>query len=197
MSSHEPVHMSSNNNNCGCIIILAVVIGVGSIVSSCNDKHSSAPTVSQPSTGYVAPAPRYEAPSRPAIPTVAEPFGQLQSGGFTGANSELKMINNMSTPAYVKIYDSSRTLRATIYLRAGESYALAVSPDSYLTKYVTGPGSEWRGTTHYFGSSSSFYADKSPDYIGQNQGLEITFYTVVTRGGAGTGSLSKIGEEDF
>ncbi len=193
----EGRRMSSNNNNCGCIIILAAVIGVGSIISSCNDKHSSAPRVSQPSTGYVAPAPRYEVPERPSIPTVAEPFGQLQSGGVIGASSTLKMINDMSTPAYVKIYDSSRNLRATVYLRAGESYELGVTPDSYLIKYVTGPGSEWRGTTHYFGSSSTFYSDKAPDYIGQNQGLEVTFYTVVTRGGAGSQNLNRIGEEDF
>jgi hypothetical protein len=34
-------------------------LGVGSIISSCNVKHSSAPKVSQLSTGYVAPAPSY------------------------------------------------------------------------------------------------------------------------------------------
>jgi len=189
--------MSSNNNNCGCIIIIAVVLGVGSIINSCNDKHSSAPTVSQPSTGYVAPAPRYEAPSRPAIPTVAEPFGQLQSGGVIGASAALEMKNNMSTPAYVKIYDSSRNLKATIYLRVGESYELGVSPDSYLIKYVTGSGSEWRGTTHFFGSGSSFYSDKEPVYIGLNQKLSVTFFTRVTRGGSGGSNLNKIGEEDF
>jgi hypothetical protein len=189
--------MSDNNNSCGCIIILAVVIGVGSIISSCNDKHSSALTVSQPSTGYVAPAPRYETPSRPAIPTVAEPFGQLQSGGVIGASAALEMKNNMSTPAYVKIYDSSRNLKATIYLRVGESYELGVSPDSYLIKYVTGSGSEWRGTTHFFGSGSSFYSDKEPVYIGLNQKLSVTFFTRVTRGGSGGSNLNKIGEEDF
>jgi hypothetical protein len=189
--------MSSNNNNCGCIIIFAVVLGLGSIISSCNDKHSSAPTVSQPSTGYVTPAPRYEAPSRPAIPTVSEPVGQLQSGGVSGASSALEMTNNMSTPAYVKIYDTSRNVRATIYLRAGESYELGVTPDSYLIKYVTGSGSEWRGTTHYFGSSSSFYADKSAAYIGSNQKLTVTFFTRVTRGGSSGSTLNKIGEDDF
>jgi hypothetical protein len=189
--------MSSNNNSCGCIIIIAVVIGVSSIISSCNDKHSSAPKVSQPSTGHVTPSPRHETPYRPTIPTVAEPFGQLQSGGFAGASSALKMTNDMSTPAYVKVYDSSRILRATIYLRAGENYELGVSPDSYLIKYVTGPGSEWRGTSHYFGSSSTFYADKSPDYIGYNQRLSVTFYSVVTRGASGGGNLKKIGEDDF
>jgi hypothetical protein len=189
--------MSSNNNNCGCIIIIAVVLGVGSIISSCNDKHSSAPKVSQPSTGYVAPAPRYETPSRPVIPTVAEPFGQLQSGGAVGSTAALAMTNSMSTPAYVKIYDSSRNLRATIYLRSGETYELGVSPDSYLIKYVTGPGSEWRGTSHYFGSSSTFYSDKSPAYIGSNQKLSVRFFTRVTRGGSGSSNLNKIGEDDF
>jgi hypothetical protein len=51
--------MRTNSNNCGCISIIAVVLGVGSIISSCNVKHSSAPKVSQLSTGYVAPAPSY------------------------------------------------------------------------------------------------------------------------------------------
>jgi hypothetical protein len=189
--------MSDNNQSCGCIIILAVVIGVSTLVNKCNDKHSSAPTVNQPSTGYVAPAPRYEAPASPVIPTVAEPFGQLQSGGVIGAEAALEMKNNMSSPAYVKIYDSSRTLMATIYLRAGESYELGVSPDRYLIKYVTGSGSEWRGTTHYFGSSSSFYADKEPVYIGSNQKLTVTFYTSVTRGGSSGSNLNRIGEDDF
>lgn len=181
--------MSANNQSCGCLIIAAVVIGVASLISKCNDKHSSAPTVSQPSTGYVAPA--------PYIPTVAEPSGQLQSGGLRGASAALKMTNNMSSPAYVKIVDGAGSLRATIYLRAGESYELGVSPGNYLIKYVTGPGSEWRGTTHYFGNSSSFYADKTPAYIGYNQILTVTFFTTVTRGGSGGSNLNKIGEDDF
>lgn len=189
--------MSSNNNNCGCIIIIAVVLGVGSIISSCNDKHSSAPKVSQPSTGYVAPAPRYESPSRPVIPTVSEPFGQLQSGGVIGGRAAMSMTNNMSKPAYVKVYDSAMNLRATIYLRAGENYELSINPDSYLIRYVTGPGSEWRGTTHFFGSSSSFYSKKEAVYIGENQEYSITFFTKVTRGGSGGSNLSNIREEDF
>lgn len=83
----------------------------------------------------------------------------MQSAGMVGASAALSMTHNMSKPAYVKIYDSSRNLHATIYLRAGEIYQLGVHPDNYLIKYVTGPGSEWRGTTDYFGSSSSFHAD--------------------------------------
>jgi hypothetical protein len=189
--------MSSNNHSCGCLIIAAVVIGVASLISKCNDKHSSAPTVSQPSTGYVAPATRYEAPAAPYIPTVSEPSGQLQSGGVRGASAALKMTNNMSSPAYVKIVDGAGNLKATIYLRAGESYELGVSPGNYLIKYVTGTSSEWRGTTHYFGKSSSFYADKSPTYIGYNQKLSVTFFTRYTRGGSGGSNLNKIGEDDF
>ncbi len=187
--------MSSQDQGCGCLAIIGVAVVIG-LISKCNDKHSSAPTVSQPSTGYVAPAPRYETPARPSIPTVAEPYGQLQSGGVVGASAALKMTNNMSKPAYVKVYDSNRNLRATIYLRAGESYELGVHPDSYLIKYVTGPGSEWRGTTHYFGSSSTFHADKEAVYIGANQRLSVTFFTRVTRGGY-SGSTTKIDEEDF
>ncbi len=188
--------MSSQDQGCGCLTIIGIVIAA-SLISKCNDKHSSAPTVSQPSTGYVAPAPRYEPPSPPAVPTIAEPIGQLQSGGMIGSTAALKMRNDMGNPAYVKVYDSSGNLRATIYLRASEEYELGVRPDSYLIKYVTGPGSEWRGTSHYFGSSSSFYADKSPDYIGHNQRLTVRFFTVVTRGGSGGGSLNRISEDEF
>ena len=180
--------MSLSERGCGCLVIIGVFAVVG-MISKCNDKHSSAPKVSQPSTGYVAPA-------RTSVPTVAEPYGQLQSGGVAGASAALSMTNNMSKPAYVKVYDSSRNLRATIYLRAGENYQLGINPDSYLIKYVTGPGSEWRGTTHYFGSSSSFHADKEAVYIGRNQRLSVTFFTRVTRGGS-SGSTTKIDEEDF
>jgi len=189
--------MSSNNQGCGCVIPIAVVIGISSIISNCKDKHSSAPKVSQPSTGYVAPPPRYVAPERPYIPTVAEPFGQLQSGGVIGGRAAMSMTNNMSKPAYVKVYDSAMNLRATIYLRAGESYELGINPDSYLIRYVTGPGSEWRGTTHYFGSNSTFYSKKEAVYIGDNQKYSITFFTRVTRGGSGGGNLNSIKEEDF
>lgn len=188
--------MSSNNNNCGCIIILAAVIGVGSIISSCNDKHSSAPKVSQPSTGYVAPAPRYETPSRPVIPTVAEPYGQLQSGGFANSESALKMINNLRDPAYVKVQDSYGRTRATIYLRAGESYELGVDPGGYRLKYVSGPSEEWRGTEHYFGSKSSYRA-ATLSYINSNQRLTVTFYQTVSRYGSGGNGMQKIGEDEF
>jgi hypothetical protein len=187
--------MSAQDQGCGCLAIIGVCVVIG-LISKCNDKHSSAPKVSQPTTGYVSPARSFDTPSRPSAPTVSEPFGQLQSGGVAGASAALSMTNNMSKPAYVKVYDSARNLRATIYLRAGENYQLGVNPDSYLIKYVTGPGSEWRGTTHYFGSSSSFHADKEAVYIGQNQRLSVTFYTRVTRGSSG-GSTNKIGEEDF
>ena len=187
--------MSSQDQGCGCLAIIGACVVIG-LISKCNDKHSSAPKVSQPSTGYVSPARSDDAPSRPSVPTVSEPFGQLQSGGVAGASAALSMTNNMSKPAYVKVYDSARNLRATIYLRAGENYQLGVNPDSYLIKYVTGPGSEWRGTTHYFGSSSSFHADKEAVYIGRNQRLSVTFYTRVTRGGS-SGSTTKIDEEDF
>lgn len=184
--------MSSNNNNCGCIII-AVVLGVGSIISSCKDKHSSAPTVSQPATGYVAPAPTRENSS----PTVAEPYGTLQTGGFGRTVSALKLTNSMSNPAYVKIYDSSHSVCATLYLRAGESYELGVDPGSYLIKYVSGPSNEWRGTTHYFGSRSNFHSENSPTYIGANQKLTVTFVTRYSRYGGSNGSLRKIGEDEF
>jgi hypothetical protein len=187
--------MSLSERGCGCIVIIGV-LSVISAISKCSDKHSSAPKVSQPSTGQVSGSSRYESSSRPAIPTVEEPYGQLQSGGVVGASAALKMTNNMSKPAYVKIYDSNRNLRATIYLRAGESYELGVHPDSYLIKYVTGPGTEWRGTSHYFGSSSTFHADKNATYIDTNQRLSVTFFTRVTRGGY-SGNTTKIDEEDF
>jgi hypothetical protein len=179
--------MSSNDQGCGCLAIIGVCVVV-SLFSRCNDKHSSAPKVSQPTTGYVSPA-------RSSAPRVSEPYGQLQSGGFAGSESALKMTNNLKDPAYVKIQDSSGRTRATIYLRAGESYELDVDPGSYRLKYVSGPSDEWRGTEHYFGSKSNYRA-ASLSYISSNQRLTVTFYQAVSRSGGG-GGMQKIDEEDF
>jgi hypothetical protein len=165
------------------------VLSVVSMISKCNDKHSSAPKVSQPSTGYVAPA-------RSESPRVSEPFGQLQSGGFANSDAALKMINNLRDPAYVKVQDSYGRTRATIYLRAGESYELGVDPGSYRLKYVSGPSEEWRGTEHYFGSRSSYRA-ASLSYINSNQRLTVTFYQTVSRYGSGGNGMQKIGEDEF
>lgn len=187
--------MSSNDQGCGCLAIIGVCVVIG-LISKCNDKHSSAPKVSQPSTGYVSPARSDDAPSRPSVPTVSEPFGQLQSGGFADSESALKMINNLSTPAYVKIQDSSGRTRATIYLRAGESYELGVDPGGYRLKYVSGPSDEWRGTEHYFGSKSSYRA-ATLSYINSNQRLTVTFYQTVSRSSSGGNGMQKIDEDDF
>jgi hypothetical protein len=165
------------------------VLSVVSMISKCNDKHSSAPKVSQPSTGYVAPA-------RSESPRVSEPFGQLQSGGFANSDAALKMINNLRDPAYVKVQDSYGRTRATIYLRAGESYELGVDPGSYRLKYVSGPSEEWRGTEHYFGSKSSYRA-AALSYINSNQRLTVTFYQTVSRYGSGGNGMQKIGEDEF
>jgi hypothetical protein len=187
--------MSSQDQGCGCLAIIGVCVVIG-LISKCNDKHSSAPKVSQPSTGYVSPARSYDAPSSPSAPTISEPFGQLQSGGFADADAALKMINSLRDPAYVKVVDSSGRTRATIYLRAGESYALSVDPGSYTLKYVSGPSNEWRGTAHYFGSRSSFRSGRT-SYIGTNQQLTVTFYQTVSRYGSGGKGLQKIGEDEF
>jgi hypothetical protein len=180
--------MSAQDRGCGCLAIFGVFVVIG-LISKCNDKHSSAPTVGQPSTGYVSPA-------RSESPTVSEPYGQLQSGGFANADSALKMINNLRDPAYVKVVDSGGRTRATVYLRAGESYELAVDSGSYALRYVSGPGTEWRGTEHYFGSRSTFRAGNT-DYIGSNQRLTVTFYQTVSRYGSGGNGLQKISEGDF
>lgn len=180
--------MSLTERGFGCLVIFGVLWVIGAI-SKCGDKHSSAPTISQPRTGYVTAA-RHESP------TVAEPSGQLQFGGFSDTESALRMINNLRDPAYVKIVDTSGRTRATIYLRAGENYELSVEPGQYSLRYVSGPGSEWRGTGHYFGSKSSFRAG-STGYIGSNQRLTVTFYQTVSRYGSGGRGLEKIGEDEF
>lgn len=187
----EPRTMSAQDNGCGCWIIIGVV-AVAILVSNCKDKHSKAPTVSQPSTGYVAPS---SSNPRSSAPTVSEPFGQLQSGGFLNSDTSLKMINNLRDPAYVKVVDGYGRTRATVYLRAGESYELSIDAGSYQLKYVSGPGNEWRGPEHYFGTRSSFRAGNT-DYIGHNQRLTVTFYQAVSRYGSG-GSLKKIDEDEF
>jgi hypothetical protein len=180
--------MSSQDQGCGCLAIIGVCVVVG-LISKCNDKHSSAPKVSQPATGYVSPA-------RSESPRVSEPFGQLQSGGFANSESALKMTNNLRDPAYVKVQDSSGRTQATIYLRAGESYELGVSSGSYRLKYVSGPSEEWRGTEHYFGSKSSYRA-ANLSYINSNQRLSVTFYQIVSRTGSGSNGMQKISEDDF
>jgi hypothetical protein len=179
--------MSAQDRGCGCLVLFGIVLVIGAI-SRCNDKHSSAPKVDQPRTGYVA-------PGRSAAPTVAEPFGKLQSGSFGRTESALEMTNKLPHPAYVKVQDSGGKTRATVYLRAGESYELGVAPGSYHLKYVSGPGDEWRGTEHYFGSRSSFRAADT-SYIGSNQRLSVTFYQTLARSGGGRG-LRKIDEEEF
>lgn len=180
--------MSSPNQSYGCFVIIGVFAVIG-LISKCNDKHSAAPTVSQPSTGYVSPA-------RSESPRVSEPFGQLQSGGFAHSESALKMTNGLRDPAYVKVQDSYGRTRATIYLRAGESYELGVDPGSYRLKYVSGPSDEWRGTEHYFGSKSSYRA-ASLSYINSHQRLTVTFYQTVSRSGSGGGGMQKIDEDEF
>jgi hypothetical protein len=180
--------MSLSERGCGCLVIIGV-FAVVSMISKCNDKHSSAPKVSQPTTGYVSPA-------RSESPRVSEPFGQLQSGGFANSESALKMTNNLRDPAYVKVQDSSGRTRATIYLRAGESYELGVSSGSYRLKYVSGPSDEWRGTEHYFGSRSSYRA-ANLSYINSNQRLSVTFYQTVSRSGSSGNGMQKIGEDEF
>jgi len=174
--------MSLSERGFGCLVIFGVLWAIGAI-SQCNDKHSSAPKLSQPSTGYVSPA-------RSESPKVSEPFGQLQSSGFAHSESALKMTNGLRDPAYVKVQDSSGRTRATIYLRAG------VDPGSYRLKYVSGPSDEWRGTEHYFGSKSSYRA-ASLSYINSHQRLTVTFYQTVNRSGRGGGGMQKIDEDEF
>jgi hypothetical protein len=180
--------MSLPERGCGCLVIIGV-LSIISFISKCNDKHSSAPTVSQPRTGYVSPA-------RAESPTVSEPYGQLQSGGFTDTDAALKMLNNLRDPAYVKVVDASGRTRATVYLRAGESYELGVDPGSYTLRYVSGPSSEWRGTSHYFGAKSSFRSG-STSFIGSNQRLTVTFYQTVSRSGSSGSGVRKIAEDEF
>ncbi len=180
--------MSASDRGCGCLVILGVFAVIAAI-SKCNDKHSDAPKLSQPATGYVA-------PRRPEVARVSEPFGKLQSGGFGRTESALEMTNKLPHPAYVKVQDSSGMTRATVYLRAGESYELGVDPGRYRLKYVSGPGDEWRGTEHYFGSRSSFRAADT-SYIGSNQRLSVTFFQTYGRSGSGGGGMQKIDEDEF
>lgn len=179
--------MSAQDRGCGCLVLFGIVLVIGAI-SKCNDKHSSAPKVGQPTTGYVA-------PRRAEAATVSEPFGKLQFGGFGRTESALEMTNKLPHPAYVKVQDSFGKTRATVYLRAGESYELGVDPGSYRLKYVSGPGDEWRGTDHYFGSRSSFRAADT-SYIGSNQRLSVTFYQTYGRSSGG-GGMRKIDEDEF
>jgi len=179
---------------CGCLVFILIGLAISGY-QSCTDKHSSAPVVSQPSTGYVAPSTYSSRPSTNYTPTVSEPYGTLQSGGSYNTESELVLKNNLSNPTYVKVVDNYGQVCATLYLRSEESYKLGVDPGSYTIKYVSGPGSQWRGTTHYFGSYSTFYVGHT-SYIGSGNKLTLTFYQTTSRYGSGR-NLEKISEDEF
>lgn len=190
--------MSSNSDgSCGCLILIAVAIGASQLYKGCTDKHSSAPTVSQPATGAIYTSDS-RVPQRPSVdfaPTLSEPYGQLQTGRFVNGDAALRMTNNMGNPAYVKVVDRYGVTRATIYLRTSETYEMRVDPGNYSVRYVSGPGDQWRGTTHYFGSSSTFSAGET-DYIGQNQRLSLTISRVRVRPGTQT-NVQEISEDEF
>ena len=184
-----------NSDYTGCFVIIGIFVLI-SVFSNCNDKHSSAPVVSQPATGYVAsssytPPP----PPKPSIPTVSEPYGTLQTGGISNADAAINIKNNLYKPAYVKVVNDFGQVCATLYLRAGESYELGINPGNYKIKYVSGPANQWRGTTHYFGSYSEFNSGNT-DYIGYNQRLTLTIYQTTSRYSSGS-NVQKISEEDF
>jgi hypothetical protein len=185
---------SSNSEGCGCIIIGVVILMIFSAIKGCTDKHSSAPVVSQPSTGYVAPS--YSSGSSANYsPTVSEPYGTLQSGGRNNSGSELILKNNLSDPAYVKVINNNGQVCATLYLRSNESYKLGVDQGNYQIKYVSGPSNQWRGTTHFFGSYSTFFSGKT-SYIGYGKILTLTFVKRYSRNGSGS-NLQKISEDEF
>ena len=185
---------SSNSEGCGCLIIGFVILVIFSTVRNCTDKHASAPVVSQPSTGYVAPS--YSSGSSTNYsPTRAEPYGTLQSGGRNNSDTQLILKNDLSDPAYVKVINSNGQVCATLYLRSNESYKLGVDPGNYKIKYVSGPSSEWRGTTHFFGLSSTFFSGNT-SYIGYGDILTLTFIKSYSRNGSGS-NLQKISEDEF
>lgn len=179
---------------CGCLVIIAFCL-IFSGFKSCTDKHSSAPVLSQPSTGYVASNNYSSSSSTNYAPTVSEPYGALQSGGSNNSESELILKNNLSSPTYVKVINNYGQVCATLYLRSQESYKLGIDPGSYTIKYVSGPSNQWRGTTHFFGSYSSFYVGQT-SYIGSGNILTLTFYQTTSRYGSGN-SLKKISEDEF
>lgn len=186
---------SSNSEGCGCLIIGFIILVVFSTVRNCTDKHASAPVISQPSTGYVAPSNYNSGSSTNYSPTVSEPYGTLQSGGRNNSNSELILKNDLSEPAYVKVIDNYGQVCATLYLRSNESYKLGIDPGNYKIKYVSGPSSEWRGTTHFFGLSSTFFSGNT-SYIGYGDILTLTFIKSYSRNGSGS-NLQKISEDEF
>jgi hypothetical protein len=179
---------------CGCLVLIVIGLAISGF-KSCTDKHSSAPVVSQPSTGYVAPSNSNSGSSTNYAPTISEPYGALQSGGSNNADAELVLKNNLSNPTYVKVINNYGQVCATLYLRSQESYKLGVDPGSYTIKYVSGSSSQWRGTTHYFGSYSTFFVGQT-GYIGSGNILELTFYRTSSRYGSGN-SLKKISEDEF
>lgn len=194
---------------CGILALGAFLILIG-VMDEDKSPKNAAPVVSQPSTGPVR-SPTYETkPQRPAYtpppptraqlldrnPTLDEPTPGLQSRAQSfGYDAQIKLENHLPRPAYVKVVNGFGTTIATLYLRSQEEYTLDIVSGTYHVKYASGPGSAWRGPVYYFGSSTSFHKG-TPDVIGSQQILTLTFYETRTRYGNG-GNTPSISEEEF
>jgi hypothetical protein len=204
------------------MIIGALIIG-GAIINDTGSRNK-APVLSQPETGpvrreapsnrqtYTTPTPTpvftkpaYTPPAPPpptraqildSNPIQAEPTPGLQGGSnVSGSDATLKLINHLPSPAYVKVVNGSGVTVATIYLRVQETHELRLPSGSYLVKNASGPATEWRGPTYYFGSSTSFHKGSYHD-IGTNDILSLTLYRVVTKGYS-AGGIPKITADEF
>lgn len=153
---------------------------------------------SQPKPVYTPPAP--PPPTKAQIldrnPVLSEPTPGLQSRtASANYDAQIKLENQLPAPAYVKVVNEYGTTVATIYLRSQESHELDIRSGTYYVKYASGPASEWRGPVYYFGSRTNFHKG-TPDNIGSQQILTLTFYQRQVSGFS-TNGTPEISEEEF
>jgi hypothetical protein len=154
------------------------------------------PVFTQPVYTPPAPPPLTRAQILDSNPVQSEPLPGLQGQSNTfGSDAALKLINDLPSPAYVKVVNGAGTTVATVYLRTQESYQLEIPAGSYQVKYASGSASQWRGPLYYFGSSTSFHKGDFTE-IPTNQILSLTFYQIVTKGYA-SGGTPTISAEEF
>lgn len=123
----------------------------------------------------------------------AEPELALLTGGVPAGDCALELVNTLPASAYLKIFNLNG-LVATAYLRSHEKIQITLHPDQYSVKYASGPASEWRGTTAYFGSQTRFYHDGKFEPLVANQILTLTLFQRI--GGTVEG-LTPINADDF
>lgn len=189
--------------------------------SNCNNKHSSAPAVSQPATAYVAPnpvqdlnyntqaevppakpiqLPKYQPNPLPDYPECALPYNGIFSIETTN-KCVAKFVVHASQldNYYMKLEDAfTKQCVLTLFIRAGTTAEIRVPLGSYIIKYAS--GDKWYGTEHLFGPRTSYSKAETIAKFTQKEDTGTGYTTItghsitlykVTNGNLHTESISK------